>query len=87
MKISYTEFVLNRDLNKEVEIDGIELNTQSDMVVKADWKMLVEYYFRLFDMGLVSRVTENPLTNHTNLIVVTELPDGGQYHRVFTKWN
>lgn len=86
MKITYKEYFNNENLERVTDIEGIEIKTQSDTVVKYDWDMLVEYYSKLEKEGVIDSVMIEPLRTHTNLNIIQYGTDGSQYHRVFTKW-
>lgn len=85
-KITYKEFVLDAEYNKTISIEGTELKAINDLAVDYSWKTFVDYYTRLYNDGLVDRVCVDDYTDHVDLIIVSDIDDGGQYHRVYTKW-
>lgn len=86
MKITYKEYFFDENFEWVTDIEGIEIKTQSDTVVKFNWDMLVKYYTKLEKEGVIDSVTIEPLRTHTNLNIVQYGTDGSRYHRVYTKW-
>ena len=72
-KITYKEVLLDAAGSKVAELEKIELS--------ADWNELTNFYFHTG----INVAEKHHSETHSELLIVTELPNGNRLHRLYVK--